>query len=197
MKTIIVSIAVLILINFSASAQRDKTTGGRGTESGRIDRIKKNSNNERTKITQPKTIIDYPKVNYQRQPDYPPIKSEGIPIEGDQIKICRVTEPDMFKLLDSTQDLYLKEQIRNAYLVGDFFATIQLLTEAIKIDPFNPDLHFFRGNLYLQIWDYYHAKWNFFTVKVLDPLYPNLFYYINLTDSLLNPRGILKPVTNK
>jgi hypothetical protein len=101
---------------------------------------------------------------------------------------------DEYELIDS---IFIPTIVTEAYLKGNFVEAIEFMSRAAETDPFNPDLHFFRGQLYLKIDDYYHAKWDFFTVKVLDPLYPKLQYYIKLTDSLMSPGDIQKPCTKR
>ena len=67
-------------------------------------------------------------------------------------------------------------KIGKAYLAGDYDRTIELLTNAIEDNPFDPHLYFFRWKLYFQLQDYHLAKWDFLTVKILKPDYQTLSF---------------------
>ena len=152
---------------------------------GRINReiVKDKRNNE---ITNPQRTV-------KRRPYLP---HKIIPLETqDPIIIreidpgyCIVKHPYKYNFPDRIYEIAFIEQFIQKFGEGDFSGAIQWLNEKIEIDYFNPDLFFLRARVYLKIREYYNAKMDFFTVKVLEPRYPNLYYYISLTDSFLNPR---------
>ena len=159
---------------------------------GKINRVivKDKRNNE---ITNPQRTV-------KRRPYLPhkiiPLETQD-PIKSKEIDpgYCIVKHPYMYNFPERIYEIAFIEQFIQKFGEGDFSGAIQWLNGKIEIDYFNPDLFFLRARVYLNIREYYDAKRDFFTVKVLEPGYPNLYYYIRLTDSLLNPRKYRLPVT--
>ena len=161
---------------------------------GRINRVivRDKRNNE----------IKNPRRTVKRHPE---LSHEIFPLETQDIiksnetdpGYCIVKYPYKYNFPDRIYEIAFIEQFIQKFEEGDFNGAIQWLNEKMEIDYFTPDLFFLRGRVYLKIKNYYDAKWDFFTVKVLDPFYPNLTYYIKLTDSFINPKRIIVPYTTR
>ena len=161
---------------------------------GRINRVivRDKRNNE----------IKNPRRTVKRHPE---LSHEIFPLETQDIiksnetdpGYCIVKYPYKYNFPDRIYEIAFIEQFIQKFEEGDFNGAIQWLNEKMEIDYFTPDLFFLRGRVYLKIKNYYDAKMDFFTVKVLEPRYPNLYYYIRLTDSLLNPKRIIVPYTTR
>ncbi len=183
---------LIFLISFIASdfiySQRggdDRVKRIESERKGRINReiVRDKRNNE----------IKNPRRTEKRNPYFPhkinPIETQN-PIKSEETDpgYCIVKHPYKYNFPDRIYEIVWIEQFIQKFGKGDFNGAIQWLNERIEIDYFNPDLFFLRARVYLKIREYYNAKLDFFTVKVLEPRYPNLYFYIRLTDSLLNPK---------
>ena len=190
MKNLI--IILIFLISFIAS---DFIYSQRGGD----DRVKRIETERKGKINRVivrdkrDSEIKNPQRTEKRNPYFPhkinPIETQD-PIKSEETNpgYCIVKHPYKYNFPDRIYEIAFIEQLIQKFGEGDFNGAIQWLNERIEIDYFNPDLFFLRARVYLKIREYYNAKLDFFTVKVLEPRYPNLYFYIRLTDSLLNPK---------
>jgi hypothetical protein len=115
-----------------------------------------------------------PKKTVKRRPYFPhkiiPLETQD-PIKSEETDpgYCIVKHPYKYNFPDRIYEIAFIEQFIQKFEEGDFNGAIQWLNEKIEIDYFNPDLFFLRARVYLKIREYYDAKRDFFTVKVLDP----------------------------
>ena len=195
---------VLILMFLTSVVASDFIYSQRGVD----DRVKRIKSERKGRIN--REIVRDKRNNEIKNPRrtvkrHPELSHEIFPLETQDIiksnetdpGYCIVKRPDKYNFPDRIYKIVCIEQFILKFTVGDFSGAIQLLNEEIENDPFNPDLFFLRGRVYLKLKNYYDAKWDFFTVKVLDPFYPNLSYYIKLADSFMNPERIIVPYTTR
>ncbi|MFC2094299.1 tetratricopeptide repeat protein [Bacteroidota bacterium] len=197
MKNLVIILMFLISVVasdfiYSQRGGDDRVKRIKTERKGRINRVivKDKRNNE----------IKNPQRTVKRRPYSPhrviPLETQDpLIIKETNPGYCIVKHPYKYNFPDRIYEIAFIEQFIQKFVEGDYNGAIQWLNEKIETDYFNPDLFFLRARVYLKIREYYDAKRDFFTVKVLDPWYPNLYYYIRLTDSLLNPRKYRLPVT--
>ncbi len=188
MKTLLIIFIITFLFSIGAFAQRESKTGGRGQESGRIERIERNQDNNRIIDTHPGTI------KRQQNLIQETIQLEAtdiVYIEPHQQGYCIVKKPDKYNFPDRIYEIPYIEPVLQYFFIGDFDGAIELLNYLIEENPFVPELHFLRGVAYIRREsdfknsDYWEAERDFFTVKTLDPAFPGLKHYLDLLDLYL------------
>ena len=188
MKTLLTIFIITFLFSIGAFAQRESKTGGRGQESGRIERIERNQDNNRIIDTHPGTI------KRQQNLIQETIQLEAtdiVYIEPHQQSYCIVKKPDKYNFPDRIYEIPYIEPVLQYFFIGDFDGAIELLNYLIEENPFVPELHFLRGVAYIRREsdfknsDYWEAERDFFTVKTLDPAFPGLKHYLDLLDLYL------------
>jgi len=188
MKTFLAIFIIIFLFSIVAFAQRENKTGGRGQESGSIERINRNHVNNRIIDTHPGTI------KRQQNLIQETIQLEAtdiVYIEPHQQGYCIVKKPDKYNFPDRIYKTPYIEPVLQYFFIGDFYAAIQLLNYLIEENPFVPELHFLRGVAYIKREsdfkkpDYSEADYDFTTVKILDPNFPGLKHYLELLDFYL------------
>ena len=199
MNKLIFIIIFFVIANVISFPQRNRTPDGRGPESEikqRIDRI--DENNRNPKIQNPQRTI----VHQQQLPKktYPPIK-ENIHIVKDYNPPCRIdrieNHPSKYSFPDRIYLIPNVEPILQYFYIEDFDTAIELLDLAIEEYPFVPEYYFLRGIAYIKREsffkksDYYSADSDFLTVKILEPDFPNLYYYIKKVYYLLHPEKVV------
>ena len=200
MKSILLLLSFSLLINIQTNAQRNKRDNGRGQESGNIERINRNQENngrdiinQRT-IRRDKTITQQPVIIQQ---------TEIVYIEPQPKGICIVKNPDEYNFPDRIYDIAYIEPVLQYFFVRDFDGAIELLNYLIDENPFVPELHFLRGVAYIKRTsdfkkpDYWEAEKDFFTVKTLDPAFPGLKHYLELLDFYLWGKRPIKPISTR
>lgn len=200
MKTLLPIFIITILFSIYTFAQRETKTGGKGQESGRIERIKRNQNNNRIIDKHPGTI------NRQQNliQETVLIESEDIVfIEPQQHGYCIVNHPAKYSFPDRIYQIPNIEFILQKFSEEDFEWIIVYLSESIEENPFVPELHYLRGVAYLDRKsdfkkpDYWAAENDFFTVKTLDPNFPGLIYYLEILDFYLLGKKRKQPITTR
>lgn len=188
MKTLLTIFIITFLFSIGAFAQRESKTGGRGQESGRIERIERNQDNNRIIYKHPGTI------KRQQNLIQETIQLEAtdiVYIEPHQQGYCIVKKPDKYNFPDRIYEIPYIEPVLQYFFIGDFDGAIELLNYLIEENPFVPELHFLRGVAYIRREsdfknsDYWEAERDFFTVKTLDPAFPGLKHYLDLLDLYL------------
>jgi len=190
MKTFLAIFIIIFLFSIGAFPQREIKTGGRGQESGSIERINRNHDNNRIITTHPGTIERPPKLTIEYQTERQPPKGPGIPIEGDDWNICPENDPEETILIDNFYKPCLLELALQSIENENFGGAIQFLNSAIEDEPLNAELYFLRGKAYLEIGDYILAKRDFSTVNVLDPLFPDTYYFRGLCNLYLGDKKL-------
>ena len=185
MKTLLTFFIITILFNIYTFAQREIKTGGKGQESGRIERIKRNQDNTRIIDKHPGTIERPPKKTVERHQERRPRRESGVPIEGEAWNFCTEIKPAGITLVDIVYILPPPELAIQCFENEDYYGAILYLNEAIEDDPFDAKLYFLRGRSYLEINDYIQAIRDFTTVNVLDPLFPDAYYYRGMSNLYL------------
>jgi len=190
MKTLLLILIITFLFSIVAFAQRETKTGGRGQESGIIERIKRNHDNNRIIDTHPRAIERPTKLTIKYNPERQPPKRPGIPIEGDDWNFCPEINPTETILVDNLYKPSFIELALQSIENEDFGGAIQFLNSAIEAEPFNAELYFLRGKAYLEIGDYILAKRDFSTVNVLDPLFSDAYYFRGLSNLYLGDKKL-------
>jgi len=93
MKTFLTLFIITFLFSISTFAQREDKTRGRGQESGFIERIERNKDNDRIINTSPRVIERPTKLIVKYNPERESPKGPGVPIEGDDWYICPENNP--------------------------------------------------------------------------------------------------------
>jgi tetratricopeptide (TPR) repeat protein len=190
MKTLLIFFIIAILFNNDIFAQMEKKTGGRGQESGRIERIERNPNNNTIPNKHLETIERPPNKTVERHPGRLPRRESGITIEGDYQYYCPEMTPSETILLDNVYQLSPAELANQFFEIGDFGRALLYLNQAIEDEPFNAELYFLRGKVYFELNDYIQAKRDFSTVNSLDPLHAEAYYYRGMTNLFLGDRSL-------
>ncbi|HEY6435764.1 MAG TPA: hypothetical protein VIY47_04175 [Ignavibacteriaceae bacterium] len=186
MKTFLTFFIITILFNIYTFAQREIKTGGKGQESGIIERIKRNSDNKQIVDKHPGTIERPPKKIVERPPQRPPKKESGVPIECDNGSYCPENTAVCKVIVDNGCQYLSNEELAIQYFdSGDLGRALLNIELAIKSDLFNPGLYFLRGKIYFELNDYIQAKRDFTTVNVIDPLFPDAYYYRGMSNLYL------------
>ncbi|MGB5531043.1 MAG: hypothetical protein WBQ32_13840, partial [Ignavibacteriaceae bacterium] len=105
MNTILPILILTVLVTLQVNAQRNPESGGRGQESGKIDRIQR--------IQQKQPIIDKhqrkierpPKNPVIERPVRPPKRKTVVPIEGEYWNDCPEITPTCIVLVDNVYKL--------------------------------------------------------------------------------------------
>ena len=190
MKILLTILIIIFLLSIGTFAQREIRTGGRGQESGSIERIKRNHDNNIIINTHPGTIERPPKQTIEYHPERQPPKGPGVPIEGDDWNFCPENNPSETILVDNLYKPSCLELALQIMENENFGGAIQFLNSAIEDEPFNSELYFLRGKAYLEIGDYILAKRDFSTVNVLDPLFPDAYYFRGLCNLYLGDKKL-------
>jgi tetratricopeptide (TPR) repeat protein len=177
MKAIILILTVTVFISLQINAQRNTDSGGRGQESGSLDRIKRIQQKRPTIDKHPGKIERPPKNPVKEHPIRPPKRKTGVPIEGDNWNYCPEITPTCKVLVDNVYKLTYEEQAIQCFEAGDYSGAIINLNFAIGGDPGNPGLYLLRGKVYFESNDYAQAKSDFTIVNVLDPRNAEAYYY--------------------
>ena len=190
MKTLLTIFIITILFSIYTFAQREIKTGGKGQESGRIERIKRNQDNTRIIDKHPGTIERPPKETVERHQERRPRKESGVLIEGDHSYDCSEISPSEPILCDrvcyhSPYQPSLSELAIQCFESEDFAKALLYLDQALLSEPFNVELYFLRGKVYFELNDYIKAIRDFTTVNVLDPLFPDAYYYRGMSNLYL------------
>jgi tetratricopeptide (TPR) repeat protein len=195
MKTLLTIFIITFLFIIGAFAQRETKTGGRGQESGIIERIKRNQDNNRIIDKHPRTIERPPKKTVEMTPERPPRRETGVAIEGDYCYCCPEITPSESILIDteyipSPYQPSLIELAIQGSESEDFGSALLYLDQALISEPFNVELYFLRGKVYLELNDYIQAKRDFSTVNVLDPLFSDAYYFRGLSNLYLGDKKL-------
>jgi tetratricopeptide (TPR) repeat protein len=185
MKTLLTISTIIFLFSIGAFPQREIKTGGRGQESGLIERIKRNYDNNRIINTHPRVIERPTKLAIKYNPERQPPKRPGVSIEGDDWNICPEINPAETILVDNLYQPSFLELALQSIENENFGGAIKFLNSAIEVEPFNAELYFLRGKAYLEISDYILAKRDFSTVNVLNPQFADAYYYRGLSNLYL------------
>jgi tetratricopeptide (TPR) repeat protein len=190
MKTLLTIFTIIFLFNIYTFAQRDKKTGGRGQESGRIERIERNQNNNTLPSKHPGTIESPPNKTLESSPKRPPRREPGIAIEGDYQYCCPEMTPTLTIFIDDVYQLSPAELANQFFESGEFGKALLYLNQAIEYEPFNAELYFLRGKVYFELNDYIQAKRDFSTVNSLEPSYAVAYYYRGMTNLYLGDKRL-------
>ena len=190
MKTLLTIFIIIFLFSIETFAQRENKTGGRGQESGSIERIKRNQDSNRIITTHPGTIERPTKLSIKYNPERKSPKRPGVPIEGDDWNFCPENNPAETNLVDNPYKPSFLELALQIMENENFGGAIQFLNSAIEDEPFNAELYFLRGKAYLEIGDYILAKRDFSSVNVLDPLFPDAYYFRGLSNLYLGNKKL-------
>ena len=185
MKTLLTISTIIFIFSIGAFPQREIKTGGRGQESGSIERIKRNHENNRIINIHPRVIERPTKLTIKYNPERQPSKRPGVPIEGDDWNICPEINPAETILVDNLYQPSALELALQSIENENFGGAIQFLNSAIETEPFNAELYFLRGKAYLEISDYILAKRDFSTVNVLNPQFADAYYFRGLCNLYL------------
>ena len=190
MKTLLTIFIITFLFSIGAFAQREIKTGGRGQESGRVERIERNQDNNRIIDTHPGTIERPPKKTVEMTQERPPRRETGVAIEGDHCYCCPELTPSESILIDteyipSPYQPSLSELAIQGFESEDFGSALLYLDQALISEPFNVELYFLRGKVYLELNNYIQAKRDFSTVNVLNPQFANAYYYHGMSNLYL------------
>ena len=190
MKTILPVLILTILIALQTNAQRNPESGGRGQESGRIDRIQRIQHKQPTIDKHQRKMERPPQNQVKEHPVRPPRRKTGIPIEGEGWNDCPEITPTCKVLVDNVYKLTYKELAIQYFESGDFSRAIINLNFAIGDGPFNPGLYLLRGKVYFELNDYIQAKSDFTTVNVLDPQNAEAYYYRGMCNLYLEDMNL-------
>lgn len=190
MKTLLTISTIIFLFSIGAFPQREIKNGGRGQESGLIERINRNSKNHGLIDPQESTIERTPKLINESSPRRQAPKGTGVSIEGDGSGFCTVISPGDVIIVDNVYQPSFLELALQSMEDENFGGAIQFLNSAIEAEPFNSELYFLRGKAYLEIGDYILAKRDFSTVNVLDPLFPDAYYFGGLSNLYLGDKKL-------
>jgi len=185
MKSILLLLIFSILFNIQTIAQRDRQSSGRGQESGRIERIKRNQVDYRQENTNQK-IIKYNQTVTQEPKQIQ--QTEIIYIEQQEQPICIVKKSNMHNFPDRIFDIPYIDPVLQYFVIGDFDGAIELLNYLIQENRMGPELYFLRGIAYIKreseskLDNYYKAKSDFVLVKGWNPNFPQLSHYLELLD---------------
>jgi len=200
MKTLFTIFIIIFLFSIETFAQRENKTGGRGQESGSIERIKRNQDSNKRNNTNQR-IIKRNQIITQEPTPIQPI--ESVYIEPRQRGYCIVKKPDKYNFPDRIYRIPYIEPVLQYFFIGDFDGAIELLNYLIEESPFVPELHFLRGVAYItresdfKKQDYWEAEYDLFTVKTLDPYFPGLTHYLEMLDFYLYGRRPIVPYTTR
>jgi len=190
MKTLLTFFIITLIFNADIFAQREKKTGGRGQESGRIERIERNPNNNTIPSKHPEIIERPPNKTVERHPKRPLRRESGVAIEGDYQYYCPEITPSVTIFIDDVYQLSPAELANQFFEIGDFGRALLYLNQAIEDEPFNAELYCLRGKVYFELNDYIQAKRDFSTVNSLDPLHAEAYYYRGMTNLFLGDRSL-------
>ncbi|RKY94404.1 MAG: hypothetical protein DRQ13_08300 [Ignavibacteriae bacterium] len=178
MKSIIILLIAILPLIYT-SAQRNKDTGGRGTESTRKDRINriKNDTESKPKTVEVKNPRSYFPNNFRK-----PKRPGGIPICGDRINtgadvlICSDNSPEVYNEMDtdlehSSIDLGLQK-----FEEGNYYGAISIFDEEINLNPHVKELYFWRGKAFVAVSEFNKAIRDFSTAITFDNYYSEAFY---------------------
>ncbi|NNG27291.1 MAG: hypothetical protein HKM87_07170, partial [Ignavibacteriaceae bacterium] len=142
-SVIILLLAILPLIN--VSAQRNKDSGGRGTESTRINRIKRISDDHESQ----QKIVSFKEResnnNILVQQNVETGIFGGVVVSGNDVIICTNTSPEKYNEMDTDFNQSLIDLGIQQFNDGNFYAAIYSFTEAIKLSPNVKELYIWRG----------------------------------------------------
>ena len=172
-SAIILLIAILPLINTTAQRNLDS---GRGTESTRIDRIK------RTKIdnsNQPK-IVKERKLYIQNNFEQNNLTGEGYICRsgsaGDDVIIC----PDIVLEVYGEVDINLNQSLIDLgiqkFEEGNYYGAISIFDEEINLYPNVKELYFWRGKAFVAVKEFEKAIKDFSTAITFDNYYSEAYY---------------------
>jgi hypothetical protein len=188
MKPILLILTFSVLINVQNNAQRDSQSNRRGQESGNIERINRNHDENRRNNTNQRTIIRNQTITQEPLPVQP---MECVYIKPTLQGDCIVITPDKYSFPDRIYAIPYIEPVLQYFFLGDFDGAIEMLNYLIEENPFVPELHFLRGVAYINREsdfkkpDYWQSQYDFITVKTLDPAFPGLKHYLDLLDLYL------------
>ncbi|MCW8960070.1 MAG: hypothetical protein OQK29_00820, partial [Ignavibacteriaceae bacterium] len=117
MKTLLTFFIITLIFNADIFAQREKKTGGRGQESGRIER---NPNNNTIPSKHPEIIERPPNKTVERHPKRPLRRESGVAIEGDYQYYCPEITPSVTIFIDDVYQLSPAELANQFFEIGDF-----------------------------------------------------------------------------
>ncbi len=196
MRSILILLTLSIIINIQTSAQRDRQGNGRGQESGHIERIDRNQDENMRNIKHQRTVEHYQVIT----PETIPIQTDvSVIIEKHQPGYCIVKYPDQYNFPDRIYQLPNIEFILQKFSEEDFEWIIYYLNDAIEESPFVPELYYLRGVAYInrksddKRSDYWAAKNDFEMVKTLDPKFSGLDRYFEILDFRLWGIPIMSP----
>jgi len=203
MNKLLPLIILFVLANVNSLAQRDRTPGGRGSESQmpqKIYRIEKSDRDSKTRNPQ-KTIVHQQQLHKKTKPHvrehiYIPKKCK----QSYQFD-CVVNYSSKYSFPDRIYKIEGIDLILQKFFEEDFDGAIELLNYSIKENPFVPEFYFLRGVAYINRKsdfkkpDYWAAENDFSTVKTLDPYFPDLKHYFDLLDFYLHGKRPVIPVT--
>lgn len=185
MKSILLLLTFSILVNIQTYAQRDRQGSGRGQESGRIERIKRNQVDNRQQNTNRRNIQHNQSITQKPKQIQP---TNIIYFEQHEQSICIVKNPDMYNFPDRIYDIPYIEPVLQHFFMGDFDGAIELLNYLIQENQMGPELYFLRGIAYIKrqsefkLDDYYKAKSDFILLNGWDPYFPQLSHYLDLVE---------------
>jgi len=205
MKSIFFLIIILILSNVASLPQRNRTPGGRIPEPENKKRIERIDNNKRNPdIQKPHRTIEHQQNLIQEtNPPETEVLSK-LNVDPHSYKPDRIEKnPSKYSFPDRIYLIPNIEFVLQKFLEQDYDGAIKLLNQAIEENHFVPDFYFLRGVAYMRKKsdfkkrDYYAAENDFFTVKTLEPNFPQLSHYIELLDFYLYGKPIIVPYTTK
>lgn len=175
MKSIIILlIAILPLIN--TSAQRNTDSGGRGTESSRIDRIKriKNDNSNQPRIVKFKERK--PNIsNSFIQPSGEIVFCGGV-VSREDVVICTEILPEVYNEMDTDLEHSLIDLGLQKFEEGNYYGAISIFDEEINLNPHVKELYFWRGKAFVAVNEFKKAIKDFSTAITFDNYYSEAYY---------------------
>jgi tetratricopeptide (TPR) repeat protein len=191
MKTLLTFFIITILFNINTSAQKETNSGGRGQESGRIERIDRDQDR--------KSPINNPQRKIKEEPNKPVVKvperslkrNDGTPFCGETESYRLEKTPICGDILDISYYQPSNDELANQFFEsGDFGRALLHVELAIKFDLFNPSLYFLRGQIYFELYDYILAKRDFSTVVVFDSEFAEAYYYRGMCNLFLGDKEL-------
>jgi tetratricopeptide (TPR) repeat protein len=178
MKSIIILlIAILPLIN--TSAQRNKDTGGRGTESTRKDRINRirNDSDSKPKTVEVKNPRSYSPNNFSnpKRPGRITICADRV-IPGGDVVTCRVNSPELYNEMDTDLEHSLIDLGLQEFEEGNYYGAISIFDEEINLNPHVKELYFWRGKAFIAVNEFEKAIRDFSTAITFDNYYSEAYY---------------------
>ncbi len=181
LSIIMLRLLLIILISstslFNTFAQRNIDSGGRGTESTKINRIKRtgNGNNDKPRTVEVKERKPFIPVNFVQPVGEISICGDVV-APGADVVICADNSTNAYSEVDANLELSQIDLGLQKFDEGNYYGAISIFDEEINLNPYVKELYLWRGKAFVAVNEFIKAINDFSTAITFDDYYSEAYY---------------------